>query len=295
MRTPEWLDVEDAGDAPGRRRPTLLIVAAIAPWFLVVGVLVSGVGGAGDGEMEASEHVGVSTRPPAEPHREEARQVPPIASGSTGDDQRANPAPPDASDTQVGVRLLPIDAAAIDDVAIEEASALSVAVGHAWLADENVAQIVPESIRRTSAHSLVATVLVVLDADGSVGEFHRIAVPLATTENGIAPTATPFPLPPPDVEPVDPPLRAVDDEDLVVQVSETLHAAGLDDLEVAGLYTAEGWPLLADVRGVDGGVRPMVWLTDDDGTPVVAGHVASSSRTPQMEPFDASGAEEVAP
>jgi hypothetical protein len=112
----------------------------------------------------------------------------------------------------------------------------------------------------------VASVLAVHE-----GATLRLGVPVALTEQGAAPTAAPYQLPPPILEEVLPPVEPLDDEELRVEARDALSAAGIVDLELVGLHGAEGWPLLAEVASTDGEEHPSIWLFDDDGLEVARG------------------------
>lgn len=289
MPTPEWLD-EDEGEAHAHRRRTWLIGAAIAPWLLVVGILVIGAGQQGSTATVVTPTAGVSSTPAngatEEPESPEASHHPgtaePAPQATPGvdvpapspTDEPQEQTPPTAPDSAIDVTPLVV----ADDVP-PEAAALAVVVARTWLGDEPVAHLVTESVRRVSAESMVASVLAVIDTGEWSSSIRRLAVPLADAGGGVAPTATPYMLPPPTLESVDARLHPAGDTRLVARVAEAIHVAGLTDLDVKDVYTAEGWPLLADVRGPDGGERPAIWLTIEDGVPVVAGAVRAGVRT----------------
>ena len=288
MHTPEWLEDEAPG---GRNRRPVLIAVAAAPWLLVVGLLV-GTGNEGDGPdtpVAAGSHVeagdgahdpgrgAADVAAPSVPDDPAATMTPP---GSGASEAEVAPPPtgtapdsaaPDAIDGDAAVTSpfppppIALQHLELDDPVLDEASAMAVVVADAWLGGEP-RRLVVESVARTSSRTAVAAVTAIGD-DG----VQRFGVPLALTDDGPAPTATPYPLTPPIDEPVDPPpLEEVDDPTVHAAVASAIAEAGFGDLTVDAVYTAEGWPLLADVRDRDGDERPTVWVTDAGGEVTVA-------------------------
>ena len=172
---------------------------------------------------------------------------------------------------------------------LEEAASLAVMVARAALtgldpplaiegvtaaADGSYAEhLTVEAVEHTSASAATVTILaLVLEDDGQLAaSVRRLAVPIAMDTDGPRPAGPPWELPPPDLDAVEPDVATVDDADLHLAAAEALADAGLPDVEVVRLATAEGWPMVAHVRDPEGDADATVWLRRHLDGFVVAG------------------------
>ncbi len=170
----------------------------------------------------------------------------------------------------------------------EEAAALAVVVARGWLTglgprlalsgatpepDVYAEHLVVEAVEHPSERTTVVTVLAIVLTDASSGEpsveLRRLAVPLATDQGAPRPAGAPWPLPGPALAPAEVELAPVADPDAVEAATTALAVAGLGDLEVQGLTTAEGWPVVATAS--DGERDRTIWLRPHLDGYVVAG------------------------
>lgn len=278
MTKPPWIDDEPTSAPRDPRRRSWLLAAAVAPWFLVLGVLVaSGADDRGSrtatdlsaGDAQGDGDGGL-TPPGSTTAAGDAVGPPPsTVSGETGagggDHAPPTHRPDLVPDTNIEVRHVPRGQPTLRD-----AGSLAEVVAHVWFADHEVLHVVTEAVEDASRDTLAATVLVIMrGSDGP--EVHRLVVPLASTPGGTAPTGTPYVLPSAQIRPVAGDLEPLDDPALTGMAHEALRAAGYHDVTIGEVSTAPGWPYAVDVFGPDDGPLGPVWLTDVDGELTVVG------------------------
>ncbi|MFW5933159.1 MAG: hypothetical protein ACOCT8_00345 [Actinomycetota bacterium] len=303
-----WLEPEEPPGSPHPRRRVGLAVLATIPWLLVVGLLVGPRLGddaapeqattsapstedaapEADADDEASVAAG-SAQPgeldPGEVEPDHDSGSPPAApeqapsDGGSGGTVEIVPSPRDPAEPAAGWRVI---------AGAEEAASLGVAVARAALTsidpvltidgveltdtDTYAEHLVVEAVERTGPTAATVTVLAVVLHEGAESdpEVRRLAVPITFDAEGPHPAGTPWELPAPSLEPRPQQLTPVDDPDQQLRAVEALAEAGLDELELLGLRTAEGGPAAAEVRGPDG-EEHQVWLRHHLDGFVVAG------------------------
>ena len=304
----DWLDEDH--DRPRQRRRAGLAVLAAVPWLAVAGLLVvpqltaeqdvpPGHDAAtpsdpvGDAAPEATD-----TAPPPEadgppdhgadgPPNGAPSPTDPDADGGLTEDPSTSSEPPPADDPVIALEEL--RGRWRVEPGVEEAASLAVMVARAALtgldpplaidgvtpaADGSYAEhLTVEAVERTAGSAVTVTVLALVleDDEQLAARVRRLAVPVALDADGPRPVGSPWELPPPELEPVEPDLETVDDADTQVAVAEALADAGLRDVEVLRLATAEGWPMVAHVRDPDRDADATVWLRRHLDGFVVAG------------------------
>jgi hypothetical protein len=278
---PSWLNEDDdAPERPAPRRRWLLVSAAVLPWLVLVGLLVTGTlspdttpaadvavatDAAPGAENGAIPGAGGAQRQEPEPRR--TRRSPPEGGSTapTGTDDGAGPG--------VGLGSPAMDPA--------PAGALAVAIARSWLTDVGprlqiggidvrpdryLEQAVVESMTVHGDVAVVGLLAVVLERDGDhYGDVavHRVAVPIHLAPSGPRPAGRPWWLPDPELQLEPPPLEVLEDPDVGMAAAELLAARGYDELEVVRLASpGEGW-LVADITArLEGGRRVdgPVWL-----------------------------------
>lgn len=177
----------------------------------------------------------------------------------------------------------------------EEAAALAIAIARGWLtglgprlalpgatpepgtyAEHLVVEAVEHPSERTSVVTVLAVVLTDPDDEEVAVEVRRVAVPLATDQGAPRPAGAPWRLPGPALAPVEVELAPVDDPGAVEAATTALAVAGLGDLEVRALTTAEGWPVVATAN--DGERDHTIWLRPHLDGFVVAGSTLAGDR-----------------
>jgi hypothetical protein len=279
----EWDDEEERRRPPPRSR--LLLVLAAAPWLVVVWLL--GAPGepapaGSDVTVPPTDHHAAVT--PVDPGPTEADHG---AAGPTPmDEPRADPVGPpgDAAagplDAVAGpTAASPGDLPASEELLLveqrgrwrveagaEEAAALAVVVARAWLTDHDprlaITELTPPEVGRYAEHLVVEAVeatapeltvvtllAVLLDGrDELAVSVRRLAVPIALDATGARPAGTPWWLPGPTLDLIEPSTRPIADADEVDAATAALAAAGYEDLTVDGLEELGGTAAVATVR-----------------------------------------------
>ncbi len=299
MRELDWFEGperEDQGPSPSRRRWLLPLIAV--PWLVVAALLV--LPGRMGSEAGLSEPA--TTAGPGEPAvgADTAGPVPDdlSAHASTDADPAArSDAPPPTTDPQVGAGPeLPAVTLELEELrgrwrvgpGSEEAAALAIVIARAWLTGlgprleleaaspdptSYAEHLVVEAVEHPSPRTTVVTLLAVLlsdpeDADAAV-EVRRLAVPLATGGGTPQPAGAPWSLPGPTLAQAEADLRPLDDPDAALAADTALAVAGLGELAVTELRTADGWPVVAHAS--DGEHEHTIWLRPHLDGFVVAG------------------------
>jgi|GEM_PF-1589451 len=181
----------------------------------------------------------------------------------------------------------------------EEAAALAIAVARGWLtglgprlalpgatpepdsyAEHLVVEAVEQPSERTSVVTVLAVVLTDPDGDDMAVELRRLAVPLATDQGAPRPAGPPWLLPGPTLTPVEVELTPLDDPAAVDAATAALAVAGLGELELRALATAEGWPVVATAS--DGERDHTIWLRPHLDGFVVAGSTLAGDQGEQQ-------------
>ncbi|TVP66564.1 MAG: hypothetical protein EA340_11550 [Nitriliruptor sp.] len=296
MRELDWFEGperEDEGPSPTRRRWLLPLVAV--PWLVVAALLVlPGRVGSVAGPSEPTTTPG----PPAT--ADAAGAVPNDGAAPTdldGDPAATAATPPPTTDPGVdAAHELPAVTLELEELrgrwrvgpGSEEAAALAVVIARAWLTGlgprleleaaspdptSYAEHLVVEAVEHPSPDTSVVTLLAVLlsdpeDADAAV-EVRRLAVPLATDGGAPRPAGAPWSLPGPALTQAEVDLQPLDDPAAVLAADTALAVAGLGELAVTDLRTADGWPVVA--RASDGEQEHTIWLRPHLDGFVVAG------------------------
>ncbi|TVR19828.1 MAG: hypothetical protein EA387_12655 [Nitriliruptor sp.] len=302
MRELDWFEGperEDEGPSPTRRRWLLPLMAV--PWLVVVALLV--LPGRLGSEAETSEPA-TTPGPPATADAAGAGAGPGAgpedgAADAHPDEDPATTtaAPPPTTDPGAeAARELPAVTLELEELrgrwrlgpGSEEAAALAVVIARAWLTGlgprleleaaspdptSYAEHLVVEAVEHPSPDTSVVTLLAVLlsdpeDADAAV-EVRRLAVPLATDGGEPRPAGAPWSLPGPALTQAEADLQPVDDPAAVLAADTALAVAGLGELAVTDLRTADGWPVVA--RASDGEQEHTIWLRPHLDGFVVAG------------------------
>ncbi|MEX1177378.1 MAG: hypothetical protein WEB09_02850 [Nitriliruptor sp.] len=290
-----WFDDTEAEPGPPRRTRVLL-VAAVAPWLVVLLLVVRGGDRTGDGAIP--DHASAVAGPeapagaaadPLAALPDPAGRPPTVTDGAT-----TGPAGPVTADDgpepdQPGVEL------GDPRLAYGVGEAVAVAVARAWLSDRGpdlrdsgldpqrgsyLEHVVVERIALEGPSHAVATVSAVLlereedrYADAVV---RRLAVPLSLTPASVHPGGPPWWLPDAiDLTPVPPQLEDTGTEGLTTLVLDALTDAGYRDTTVRELATNADGLVVADVTASTAlGERTEgpVWLQQDPGGIRVLGH-----------------------
>jgi hypothetical protein len=285
MRDLDWFDgpEHDAdGDRPRGPRRWLLPLLAV-PWLVVVGLLV----------LPGEEDTGTAA-PPAEeastvvPPGPEATAHPPSTGPPAADD------PPALPESASVLQLEELRGRWRVGPGSEEAAALAIAIARGWLtglgprlalpgaapepdtyAEHLVVEAVEQPSERTSVVTVLAIVLTEPDDQEMTVDVRRLAVPLATDQGTPRPAGAPWLLPGPTLTPAEVELVPVDDPAAVGAATTALAVAGLGDLEVRALASAEGWPVIA--TATDGERDHTIWLRPHLDGFVVAGSTVAGS------------------
>jgi hypothetical protein len=309
MRDLDWFDgpEHDAdGDRPRGPRRWLLPLLAV-PWLVVVGLLVlpgeEDTGTAAPPAEEASTVVPpgpAATTDPPSMGPVEATTDPPSTGPAEATAHPPSTGPPAADDPPA----LPESASVLQLEELrgrwrvgpgsEEAAALAIAIARGWLtglgprlalpgaapepdtyAEHLVVEAVEQPSERTSVVTVLAIVLTEPDDQEMTVDVRRLAVPLATDQGTPRPAGAPWLLPGPTLTPAEVELVPVDDPAAVGAATTALAVAGLGDLEVRALASAEGWPVIA--TATDGERDHTIWLRPHLDGFVVAGSTVAGS------------------
>jgi len=299
MRELDWFDGPERDDerpSPTRRRWLLPLMAV--PWLVVVALLVL----PGRAGPDAQSPPPTTTAAPEQvPNLADAQgagsEDRAVAGPADGEGAATTPAPPPTPDDGVGAaRELPAVTLELEELrgrwrvgpGSEEAAALAVVIARAWLTGLGprlelegaspdptgyAEHLVVEAVEHPSPRTTVVTLLAVLlsdpqDADAAV-EVRRLAVPLTTDGGAPRPAGAPWPLPGPELGQVQADLQPLDDPAAAVAADTALAVAGLGELAVTDLRTADGWPVVAHAS--DGEREHTIWLRPHLDGFVVAG------------------------
>lgn len=297
MRELDWFDgPEQDHDADRRRTPRRWLLPLLAvPWLVVVGLLVlprgdrsdpspSSAGDAPAAEEPASDALSATDPPPP-------AADPPSAAGAPTADEL----PPPTGGPATVLELEELRGRWRVGPGSEEAAALAIAIARGWLTglgprlalpgatpqpDTYAEHLVVEAVEHPSERTSVVTLLAIVlrDPDGAEAgvEVRRLAVPLATDQGAPRPAGAPWLLPGPTLAPAEVELVPLDDPQAADAATTALAVAGLGDLEVRALATAEGWPVVATVSDGDG--DHTIWLRPHlDGFVVAGSTLAGAS------------------
>ena len=303
MRELDWFEGPERGDEePGAGRRRWLLPLMAVPWLVVVALLVL----PGRAGPDPAPPAAVTTPAPTPDLADTPGHLPdePSVIGEPQGEMAATPEGP-ATSTDEGASPPPEQPAVTLELeelrgrwrvgpGSEEEAALAVVIARAWLTGlgprlevEGAApdprsyaeHLVVEAVEHPSPRTSVVTLLAVLlsdpeDADAAV-EVRRLAVPLAT--DGAVPRAagSPWSLPGPELSPVEVDLQPLDDPAATLAADTALAVAGLGQLAVTELRTADGWPVVA--RASDGEQEHTIWLRPHLDGFVVAGSTLSGA------------------
>jgi hypothetical protein len=330
VRDTDWLEPAGDGDedAPRRARPLLLALASL-PWLVVIGLLVL------PGRMPADEpqpDQATDLDHADALHDDPATSADPVspAEGPSGDDDtevgavdgsaegadggdpdetaplEAGPVPADPLDELLTLEGRELRGRWRVEAGPEEAVALAVVAGRAWLtgvepvldlgfdADRPpgsgyAEHLVVEAVEQPAPDALVITlVAVVLDTGGGAPSVRRLAVPVAATPDGPRLAGPPWELPPPVFDQVTLPREATEDEASLDAARAALLAAGLTELDLVALHRTSGWPVIAEVATPGADRIHEVWLRRHLDGFVVAGTtlagVGNDAALPDTDP-----------
>ena len=310
MRELDWFEGperEDERPSSSRRRWLLPLIAV--PWLVVAALLVlPGRVGPETGPSDPADPVDSAVTAGA-------AQAPVTTDGAEpdgpsdhahpdGDPAATTGAPPPTTDPGVGeVPEPPAVTLELEELrgrwrvapGSEEAAALAVVIARAWLTGlgprleldaaspdptSYAEHLVVEAVEHPSARTTVVTLLALLlldpeDADAAV-EVRRLAVPLSTDGGAPRSAGAPWPLPGPTLAPAEVDLRPLDDPAAALAADTALAVAGLGELAVTELQTADGWPVVA--RASDGEREHTIWLRPHlDGFAVAGSTLAGAT------------------
>jgi hypothetical protein len=296
MRDLDWFDgPEHDADGDRRRAPRRWLLPLLAvPWLVVVALLVlprtEGSGTAAPPEDETSTVVlagpAEATTDPDE--TEPTATGPPSSGPPTADD------PPALPGSATVLQLEELRGRWRVGPGSEEAAALAIAIARSWLtglgprlalpgatpepdtyAEHLVVEAVEQPSERTSVVTVLAIVLTEPEDQEMTVDVRRLAVPLATDQGAPRPAGAPWLLPGPTLTPAAVDLVPMDDPEAVDAATTALAVAGLGDLEVRALASAEGWPVVA--TATDGSRDQTIWLRPHLDGFVVAGSTVAGS------------------
>ena len=299
MRELDWFDGPEHDEerpAPSRRRWLLPLMAV--PWLVVAALLVlpGRVGPENDASVPATtanQEQPAATADAAGAERDDH----PAHTHLDGEPAATTAAPPPASDPHEGAAPeQPTVTLELEELrgrwrvgpGSEEEAALAVVIARAWLTGLGprlelegaspdptgyAEHLVVEAVEHPSPHTTVVTLLAVLlldpeDTDAAV-EVRRLAVPLVTDGGAPRPAGAPWALPAPTLAQAEIDLRPLDDPDAARAADTALAVAGLGELAVTDLRTADGWPVVAHAS--DGEREHTIWLRPHLDGFVVAG------------------------
>ncbi len=295
--TIRWFDDEPEGPPPSRRTRWLL-VAAVAPWLVVV--LVIARSGPGDPTSVAPAAVAA-----AQAATGDADDTGDDGTGQDGtgahptEQPETAPAGSNTEERSGGGAGVPVDRAGDvvpSRIAYGVAEALAVATTRAWLSDAGpdlpapdidvhrgayLEHVVVERIDLVDPQVAVATVSVVLlERDGDVyggAALRRVAVPLTVTPSTVHVGGSPWWLPTAlDLTLVPPDLDAHDDPAASHATTDALTAAGYRDVTVHRLATTAAGIVVAEVEATTGSgdrIDGPVWLrAGGDGLELLGHH-----------------------
>jgi hypothetical protein len=280
MRDLEWFDgPEQDADGDRRHAPRRWLLPLLAvPWLVVVALLV----------LPRNEDTGTA----APPAGEASSVVPPGPAAVTTESNETDPTP----DSQPAIPESPATVLQLEELrgrwrvgpGSEEAAALAIAIARGWLtglgprlalpgatpepdtyAEHLVVEAVEQPSERTSVVTVLAVVLTEPEDQEMTVDVRRLAVPLATDRGAPRPAGAPWLLPGPTLTPAEVELAPVDDPEAVDAATTALAVAGLGNLEVRALASAEGWPVVATAS--DGEHEHTIWLRPHLDGFVVAG------------------------
>jgi hypothetical protein len=300
---------EQDADGDRRRAPRRWLLPLLAvPWLVVVALLVLPRGedtgtpappaGAAStvvppGPVEATTD-GNETDPIAAPPA--SSEPSPDPASSTGPPSEPPSTQPPTADELPALPGSPATVLQLEELrgrwrvgpGSEEAAALAIAIARGWLtglgprlalpgatpepdtyAEHLVVEAVEQPSERTSVVTLLAVVLTEPEDQEMTVDVRRLAVPLATDQGAPRPAGAPWLLPGPTLTPAEVELSPVDDPGAVDAATTALAVAGLGDLEVRALASAEGWPVVATAS--DGEHDHTIWLRPHLDGFVVAG------------------------
>jgi len=298
MRELDWFEGPERGDeepAPGRRRWLLPLIAV--PWLVVAALLVL-PGRGGPGAEGPSPTTAAPEQVPDLADRSGAGAEERLLHEHADREPVTTTAepPPTTGDGGGSAPELPAVTLELEELrgrwrvgpGSEEAAALAVVIARAWLtglgprlelegaapdpgsyAEHLVVEAVEHPSPRTTAVTLVAVLLSdPEDADAAV-EVRRVVVPLATDGGSPRPAGAPWLLPGPALAQAEVDLQPLDDPAAGTAADTALAVAGLGELAVTDLRTADGWPVVA--RASDGEREHTIWLRPHLDGFVVAG------------------------
>ena len=310
MRELDWFDgpeQEDERPAPTRRRWLLPLMAV--PWLVVAALLVlPGRVGPENGASVPTTAAGPQQPPATADAVGSERDDPPAHTHLDEHPAATTAAPPPASDPRAGAPPeQPTVTLELEELrgrwrvgpGSEEEAALAVVIARAWLTGLGprlelegaspdptgyAEHLVVEAVEHPSPRTTVVTLLAVLlqdpeDTDATV-EVRRLAVPLTTDGAAPRPAGAPWPLPAPTLAQAEIDLRPLDDPTAARAADTALAVAGLGELAVTDLRTAEGWPVVA--RASDGEREHTIWLRPHLDGFVVAGSTLAGT-PPEVE------------
>lgn len=288
VRAPRAGDPLDLGDwdapAPRSTSRRWMLLAASAPWIVVVAILMTGPRSPGTSAPAAS-----SPAPTTPDVASEPTTAPTTATAPAATESAAPPTPEAAPEITMTGGTGPTTRG--------EAVGLAAVVARSWLstrppgvdveglepapgADGHyVEHLVVESLDHPARGALVVTVrALVLPVEGDAygeGQQVRLAVPISLDADRARPAGTPWPLASDDLGVQVPTTAPVDDPDLMTAAAEAVTAAGYRDVALTALERTSGWAWIAHVEarapGHEGVAAHAIWLRSDVGRLVVAG------------------------
>jgi len=315
VRDADWLGSTDDGDedAPRQARPLLLVLASV-PWLVVIGLLVlpGRVGteargpDPGDPSRAGATHgdhePGSDTGPPGEAAADDPAPDDPAPDDPAPDDPARETTDPEVAASDPPGQTVTLEGRELRgrwrvEAGPEEAVALAVVVGRAWLTgvepvldlgldpstrgDSGYAEhLVVEAVEHPASDALVVTlVAVMLDTDGGSPAVRRLAVPIAMTPEGARLAGTPWDLPPPVLDRITLARETTTDEGDLDAARAALLAAGLTEPDLVALHHTGGWPVIAEVATPGTDLTHEVWLRRHHDGFVVAGTTLAGART----------------
>jgi hypothetical protein len=314
MRDLDWFDgPEQDADGDRRRAPRRWLLPLLAvPWLVVVALLVLPrvrrtparrrhrrvrrppsclPGPAATTDGNETIHAGPRSEPSPDPSIVHGGDPPPTVH-QPPDGRRAAGAPREPATV---LQLEELRGRWRVGPGSEEAAALAIAIARGWLtglgprlalpgatpepdtyAEHLVVEAVEQPSERTSVVTVLAVVLTEPEDQEMTVDVRRLAVPLATDQGAPRPAGAPWLLPGPTLTPAEVELAPVDDPAAVDAATTALAVAGLGDLEVRALASAEGWPVVATAS--DGEHDHTIWLRPHLDGFVVAGSTLAGRR-----------------
>ena len=284
-----WTGAPDAGRSPRR----WLLVAAVAPWIVLVAILATGREAPSD---ESRENAPVAPSAAAPSSTATAGTPTPSTAPTPAHGADAAPTPPGL--VALGTPTGPSSRG--------EAVGTAVVAARTWLGsrppgpalegltaepgaeDRYVEHLVVESVDHPARGAAVVTLrAIVLPVEGDAygdAQQVRLAVPVSLDADGAALAGTPWRLPAARAALDAPSTTPVEDPDLLLAATDAVQLAGYRDVELAELQRTDGWAWVAHVDAVAPGDdevrRHAIWLRSDVGRLVVAGAPAPPPTDP---------------